>query len=270
VQEVPPPGRQEVEGVLEPPRQDQVEHPGHAEDHVDGQEPQQREDAVVLEHRGQRGALGVVAGAPGWLLLGPLAATGRVPVASGRERRHEYTEAGQARPPAEVQIVVVAGEALVEGSRPLPRLARDQHDGGGHEQDLEHPVVLALVQLALLQGGVRVAEPVGRAPHLPEHPRLVPVDDLGADDAHAFHGLDAFGGLEEAFDGIGRERRVVVHQQEVVGGLGGRELGRGGKRPRDARFSPRATTRASPSACRRSSSVPSEEPLSTATTPRRG
>ena len=212
VQEVPPPGGQEVEGVLEPPRQDQEEHPGHAEHHVDGQEPQQREDAVVLEHRGQRGALGVVAGAPGGLLLGPLAASGRVPVAGGRERRHEHPEAGQARPPAEVQVVVVAGEALVERPRPLPRLARDEHDGGGHEQDLEHPVVLPLVQLAVLQGGVGVAEPVGRAPHLPEHPRLVPVDDLGADDAHAFDALDALGGLEEAFDGIGRERRVVVHQ----------------------------------------------------------
>ena len=212
VQEVPPPGRQEVEGVLEPPRQGQEEDPGHTEHHVDGKQPQQGEDAVVLEHRGQRGALGVVAGAPGGLLLGPLAAGGRVPVAGGGERRHEHPEAGQARPPAEVQVVVVAGEALVERPRPLPRLARDEHDGGGHEQDLEHAVVLPLVQLAVLQGGVGVAEPVGRAPHLPEHPRLVPVDDLGADDAHAFDALDALGGLEEAFDRIGREGRVVVHQ----------------------------------------------------------
>ena len=128
---------------------------------------------------------------------------------------------------------------------------------GGDEQDLEHPVVLPLVELAVLQGRVGVAEPVGRAPHLPEDPRLVPVDDLGADDAHALDALDALGGLDEPCDGIGRERGVVVHQQEVVGGLGGRELGRGGQAPAMPRFSrsghhplPR------PSACRRSSQRP--------------
>ena len=107
---------------------------------------------------------------------------------------------------------MVTGEALVERPRPLPRLARDEHDGRGHEQDLEHPVVLPLVELAVLERRVGVAEPVGRAPHLPEDPRLVPVDDLRADDADAFDALDALGRLEEAFDGIGRERRVVVHQ----------------------------------------------------------
>ena len=106
----------------------------------------------------------------------------------------------------------MTGEALVERPGPLPRLARDQHDGRGDEQDLEHPVVLPLVELAVLERGVGVTEPVGGAPHLPQDPRLVPIDDLRADDADAFDALDALGGLEEAFDGIRRERRVVVHQ----------------------------------------------------------
>jgi hypothetical protein len=46
------------------------------------------------------------------------------------------------------------------------------------------------------------------------------------------------GRLEEAFDRIGRERHIVVHQQEVVGGPGGRELGRGRQRAGDASVVP--------------------------------
>jgi hypothetical protein len=135
---------------------------------------------------------------------------------------------------------VVALEALVERSRPLPRPSRDEHDRGGHEQHLQDPVVLALVELAVLERGVRMAEPVRRAPDLPQDPRLVPVDDLRPDDAHAFDALDPLGPLEQALDRVRRESRVSMHQQ-VVGGLRRRELGRGRERQRP-RFSPRATT----------------------------
>ncbi len=168
------------------------------------------------------------------VLLPALPARGRVSVTGGREWRHEDPEPGHAGPPAEVEIVVVAVEPFVERSRPLPGLPRHEHHRGGHEQDLEHAVVLALVALSFLERRVRVAEPVGRAADLAQDPRIVPVDDLRTHDADPFDALDAFGRLEQAGDGVRGERRVVVHEEQVVGGLRGGKIRRRGEGSRDA------------------------------------
>jgi hypothetical protein len=49
--EVPPPCSQEVVGVLEPAGEREQEHPDQPGDRVQGQEPREREQPVVLEHR---------------------------------------------------------------------------------------------------------------------------------------------------------------------------------------------------------------------------
>ena len=127
VRDVPPPGRAAGRSVLEPPRQREEQQPGHPEHRVQREEPQQREEPVVLQHRGQRRALRVVARAP-WRCSCSAARRGRSRRGAGaREGRHQHAEPGEPRPPAEVEVLVVAREALVERPRPLPDLARDQH-----------------------------------------------------------------------------------------------------------------------------------------------
>jgi hypothetical protein len=59
--------------------------------------------------------------------LGPLAVGARIAVAGLRERRHQDAEASDARPPAEVQVVVVTAVPLVEVPGAQPGLPRDEH-----------------------------------------------------------------------------------------------------------------------------------------------
>jgi hypothetical protein len=126
-------------------------------------------------------------------------------------------EAREAGAPTEVEILVPAVQALVEQADPLPRVARDQHGARRHAQHFDHAIELPLIDLARLQRGVRVTEPIRGAADLPEQPRFLPVDDLGPDDADVLH-AHADRRLDETRHRIGVERGVVVQHQEVVGG----------------------------------------------------
>jgi hypothetical protein len=225
MQDVPHPGRQQVEDLLEPSGQRQVDQADQAEEGVQGQQPDQGQHPVVLQHGGQRRALRLVAiamsaGRSAWALaVGP-----RRHVPGSGQRRHEDTEPGDPRPPAEVEVVVVPGQPLVQEPGALPGSTRDQHGAGWDVQNLQDPVVLPVVQLPLLQGRIRMPEPIGGTADLAEHARMIPVDHLRADHAHALHTPDALGGLHHPGHGVLGQRRVVVHQKEVVGGLGGGKL----------------------------------------------
>ena len=89
------------------------------------------------------------------------------------------------------------------------------------------------VDLAGLQRGVRVPEAVGGSSDVAQRPGLVPVDDLGPDDTDVG---DAHpdGRLDETRHRVGVERRVVVHDQEVVRVAHGGDLERGSDRTRQA------------------------------------
>ena len=150
-----------------------------------------------------------------------------------RERRHQHVESRETCPPAEVEILVAGVQPLVEQTRPLPCVPRDQHGARRDAQDLDHPVELPLIDLSRLQWCVRMAEPVGGPADVSEEPRLVPVDDLGTHhpdvlDPHADRRLD------EARHGVGVESGVVVQHQEVVRLASGGDLERGAHRSREA------------------------------------
>jgi hypothetical protein len=147
-------------------------------------------------------------------------------VARLRQRCHEDTEAGDAHPPAEVEVIVVAGQTFVEQARSLPRVPRHEHRARRDVEHLEDAVVLPLVHLAVDERRVRVPERVRRATDLAQDARVVPVDHLRAHDADALDALDALGGLEHPGDGIGSERRVVVDDQQVVSRIRHREVDR--------------------------------------------
>ena len=140
-----------------------------------------------------------------------------------------------------------------------------------HAQHLEHAIELALVDLARLQGRVRVPEPVcGTAQHRgaggdrpsrpPWHPRSPP-------DRHPAMA-------------VASTRRVTPSGSRAVSSSQEKDMvGRRPRPVRPARQPPRlpshasrvrAMTRPSPSACTSSSAEPSVEPLSTAMTARRG
>ena len=181
------------------------------------QHPQQRRQAVVLEHRHDGGSLLVVALRPPMTLGRTFAGRRRVPVTGARERRHQHVEPREAGAPAEVEILVPAVQTLVEQPDPLPRVARDQHGARRDAQHLDHPIELPLIDLARLQRRVRVTEPIRGATDLPQQPRLLPVHDLGSDDADVLH-AHADRRLDETRHRIGVERGVVVQHQEVVRG----------------------------------------------------
>jgi hypothetical protein len=155
VREVPPPARGDIQCFLESTAEREVGDADRAHQERSRQDPQQRQEPVVLEHRGDRGTV----------LLVPLAAArtaGRCAAASlfarrlladphARERCHQDAVAGDPHAPAQVQVRVRAIEPLVPQARSLPRLARDQHRRRRHAQDLEDAVELPLVDLAGLQ-----------------------------------------------------------------------------------------------------------------------
>ena len=87
-----------------------------------------------------------------------------------------------ARPPAEIDVAV-AVEPLVEQAHASPRLASHEGAHSVDREHLQHAIELPLVDLPGLQRRVGMAEPIRGPPDVAEPPRVVVVDDLGADDA---------------------------------------------------------------------------------------
>ena len=114
--------------------------------------------------------------------------------------------------PAKIQSAVVWPPPLVEKPNTAERLRGDQHGTGRHAENLTDPVVLSLVDLALLQGRVGESQPVGRRPDVSKELRITPVDDLGAHDAGPLH---TSGGIHQRRDGVRRQDDVIVEQQNL-------------------------------------------------------
>src|SRR5687767_6791226 len=113
--EVPPPCRDHLAGIGEASSEKKQENLAEPLSGVQGQDPRQCEEAVVLEQTHQPRPLGQIP-FPSAGPTRPLPPLPRSPVQDDRTRVHQYPKAGQTDSPAEVQITVSGAEAFVEQS----------------------------------------------------------------------------------------------------------------------------------------------------------
>jgi hypothetical protein len=151
VHEVPRPRRQDLKGILEPAGHREDRHPDQSLADIEGKDPDQREQAVVLQDGRQGRSFDQVARP----LVGPvehrLAVVPCPAVANHRLRCHEDANAGQPGSPAEVHVVLGRRQAFVGWTDLRQGLLRDEHGARGDVENLPDPVVLALVDLAVLE-----------------------------------------------------------------------------------------------------------------------
>ena len=133
-----------------------------------------------------------------------------------RARGHDDDPgAGDVRPPAQVEVLADEVDVGVEPAERGEQVGADEGGAAGDVEDVAHGVVLLLVELAALDRGGGRAELVGGHADVAQVPGVVPVDDLGADDA----GVGPHGLLDEEADGVGVEAHVVVEEQVEGGAL---------------------------------------------------
>ena len=121
-----------------------------------------------------------------------------------RVRRDHHARAGDARPPAEVEVLRARERLRVEAAELGEEVGAHEHHGARDEEHVAHRVVLLLVELAGLDARVRHAEAVDRLPDLEQDLRVVVLDELRADD----RGVGPVRLLDQEADrGAGRRRR---------------------------------------------------------------
>src|SRR5918996_5756568 len=211
VYEVPSPRAKHLPGPIETAPhhvRDQTDDPL---EHEQRHDPQQGREPVVLEEARQSGPLHevTVAFGDGAVALAPVPGH---PVQRHRSRRHQHPEPCEPDPPAEVEISLCA-QSLVEEAGSAPCVPGHQDRRGRDVQDLPGGVVLALIDLPLLEGRVRIPEAVARVADLQKDTGSLRVEHLRPDQPDAG---DAPGGLDHPGHGIGLQLDVVVHQQREV------------------------------------------------------
>ena len=196
-------------------------------EHQPGHQPQQLRGGGVGEQHVER-VLAVGAGRPAGRGVGLPAAGGGGPgVPDPRVRDDQDAVPGRVDLPAEVEVVAEDRQLGVEAADRVPHVAPDQRAGGADGEHVLDLVVLALVVLAPLQPGLAVAGCVGGEPDLDQHPGVVPVADLGAEQRGRGAELDL---LDQLGEGGRLDRHVVV--QEPDPGVSWRRGARGRRRPR--------------------------------------
>jgi hypothetical protein len=182
--DVPAPGPQYGQGVGRPAGQGQAGRPDQRPHHGQQQRQGQLAQAARLEHGRQGVALDQVAGVadgPGLAAAGG----GGGEVADPGLGHDQDPAPGQMRPPAQVEVVAEGRHALVEAADVQQSPAPDQHPGGVDEEHVADLVVLALVDLVVLDLGHGPARPVDREADLRQPVGVGPGDQLGAEDGRA-------------------------------------------------------------------------------------
>ena len=134
-------------------------------------------------------------------------------MADPRLGHHQDPAAGQVGPPAQVEVVAEGRHALVEAAHVQQGPPPDQHPGGVDEEHVADLVVLALVDLVVLDLGDGPARAVDREADLLQPVGVGPGDQLGAEDGGAGPGL----GLgHEPLQRLRLGGAVVVEQPQPV------------------------------------------------------
>ena len=201
---VPAGRREKLVGLLEPATERQEEQPNDRQQQAEGQHPQERHRAVVLQDAGERhpilfGALAVLEHAIRVGVSGPVLDT--------CARRHEHLPAGKPRPPAQVDRIAI--EPVVVQAESLPDIPGDEHRAPVYREDLEYAVELPLIDLPGLQRRHRVAETIDRPPDVAQRSRVFEIHDLRADDPDPLSSLQR-GRFDEVRDGVRVQHGVAV------------------------------------------------------------
>ncbi len=114
------------------------------------------------------------------------------------------------RAPAQVERLAVRGDAVVEAVQRVEQVDADEHAAGRDHEHVADRVVLLLVELTGLDQRHDDAGLVGPHADREEPARVVPLDELRADDA----GVRPERLLDELTDRGGLERDVVVEEAE--------------------------------------------------------
>ena len=150
---------------------------------------------------------------------------GRFAVCDPGIGRHEHTSAGQARAPAQIEVLGAGERIGIEARQLGEEVDAHEHGGGRDVEHIAHAVVLLLVELTRIDAGVGRTEPVDGAPDVEEHLGVVGAHELRAHDA----GVRAVRLLDEHTHRGRVEHDVVVAEQQERRVLRDRErlVGRG-------------------------------------------
>ena len=123
---------------------------------------------------------------------------------------HQHAGAAEVRAPAQVDVVTLVLDGRVEPSDGAEQVGAHEQARRRHSEHVAHGIVLLLVVLAGLDERIDLAEAVDAEAHVLQHRRLVPGDQLGADDA----GVRSVELLHQQADGALVECDVVVQEAE--------------------------------------------------------
>ena len=145
-------------------------------------------------------------------------------VAHPRVGRDDDAGAGHLAPPREIEILTHRHDAGVEPLELAEQVGADEDAPAGGDEHVAHRIVLAVVDLALEDPVDHRPRLVAAHPDVEQDGGVVPVDELGRDDA----GVRAERFLDHLVHRVGIQRHVVVeeqvergtldHAQDLVGG----------------------------------------------------
>ncbi|CAB4777421.1 unannotated protein [freshwater metagenome] len=134
-------------------------------------------------------------------------------VASDRERHHHHAGTSELRPPTEVDVVAPETHLGVEATNGVKQVGAHQDASPRHREHVGHRVALALIDLAFVGERCRHAELVDREADVLQPGRVVPHQEFRGDNPR----VRPDDLVDEVGDGLGRERDVVVAQQQQRG-----------------------------------------------------
>ncbi len=131
-------------------------------------------------------------------------------VADPGRRHHNHASTAEVCPPAEIDVVTLVLDGRIEATDGAEQISASEKAGGGHREDVAHGIVLLLVELTWLDDRVDLTEAVHAEADVLELTRVVPVDQLRADNAR----VAAVELLHQDSDGARFESDVVVEEAE--------------------------------------------------------
>jgi len=136
-------------------------------------------------------------------------------VVHDRAGDHHHPVPGEARAAAELEAVAEGPEGRIRAAEAVPHVAADQRAGEPDGEHVVDGVVLALVDLVVVDGVEAAGGRGGADPHLEEALGLRPVALLGTGHRDGGPGLR---GAEQEVEGLGRGRGIVMEEPQPARG----------------------------------------------------